>query len=99
MDLYVIRRRRAFQPATVEAAVERANAQADEARDQLRHVRSYLLAEEDGSLGTVCLYEATGPEAIRAHATAAGLPADEILRVVDTGVTRPDPEPATPQAS
>ena len=33
---------------------------------------SYVLQEEDGTLGTYCIYEAESPEAIRAHAEDAG---------------------------
>jgi hypothetical protein len=39
------------------------------------------------------LYEAESPEAIHAHAAAAGLPADEIAPVADTVFVRPDPVP------
>ena len=39
--------------------------------DDVRWIRSYVLAEQDGSVGTVCIYQATSPEAIRAHAQAA----------------------------
>jgi hypothetical protein len=51
------------------------------------------LAEPSGRLGTFCVYEAESPEAIHAHASAAGLPVDEIVRVADTVVVRPDPAP------
>ena len=54
-----------------------------------------MLDEGGGSVGTVCIYEASSPEAIRKHAAAADLPIDEIIRVVDTVIVRPDPEPAT----
>jgi len=53
-----------------------------------------VLDEGGASVGRVCIYEATGPEAIRRHAARAGLPVDEIIRVVDTVVMRADPEPA-----
>jgi hypothetical protein len=46
-------------------------------------------------VGTVGIHEAESPEAIRAHATAADLPVDEIVPVADTVVARPDPVPAT----
>ena len=59
----------------------------------MRWIRSYVLAEESGELGTFCIYEAESPEAIRAHADAADLPVDEIVRVADTVVVRPDPAP------
>jgi DNA-binding CsgD family transcriptional regulator len=44
-------------------------------------------------LGTVCIYQASSPEAIRTHAYRAGLPVDEIVAVADTVVVRPDPLP------
>ena len=94
MDLYLIRRRHAFRPDEVKATVTRASAEAETMSDQLRHIRSYLLDEGDGSLGTTCVYEATGPEAIRAHAQASGLPANEIATVANTAISRPDPIPA-----
>lgn len=42
-------------------------------------------------MGTVCVYQATGPEAIRDHASRADLPIDEIIPVADTVLVRPDP--------
>ena len=32
--------------------------------DDVRWIRSYVLAEEDGSVGTACIYEVTSHEAI-----------------------------------
>jgi hypothetical protein len=65
-------------------------------RDVGRHplIRSYVLAEESGSLGTVCIYEASSPEKIREHARRADLPVTEIIRIADTVVVREDPVPA-----
>jgi Nickel responsive protein SCO4226-like len=45
------------------------------------------------AVGTVCIYQATSPEAIRRHASLADLPVDEIIAVADTVLVRPDPEP------
>jgi hypothetical protein len=59
--------------------------------DEVRWIRSYVLEEGGGTVGTVCLYQATGPEAIRKHASLAELPVDEIIEVRDTVVVRPDP--------
>jgi hypothetical protein len=59
--------------------------------EDVRWIRSYVLAEPDGSLGTVCIYEASSPETIRRHAEAAGLPVDEIVAVADTVIVRADP--------
>jgi hypothetical protein len=41
--------------------------------DDVRWSRSYVLEEDSGSLGTVCIYQATSPEAIRQHASLADL--------------------------
>jgi hypothetical protein len=60
----------------------------------VRWIRSYVLAEPGGELGTFCVYEAESPEAIRAHAEAADLPVDEIVPIAETVVLRPDPAAA-----
>src|SRR6059036_141883 len=62
--------------------------------DDIRWIRSYVLDEGGGSVGTVCIYQATSPEAIREHASRAILPVDEIIPVADTVLVRSDPEPA-----
>jgi hypothetical protein len=62
--------------------------------DEVRWIRSYVLDEGAGTVGTVCIYQATSPEAIRKHAGLADLPVDEIVAVADTVVVRPDPETA-----
>ena len=54
------------------------------------------IEECDGTVGTVCVYQASSPEAIRTHAAAAELPVDEIVRVAGTEVERLDPIPAAP---
>ena len=96
MQLYVILRRAGWKsPAELEEAAGRSTRVGDEEMpDEVRWIRSYVLDEGDGSVGTVCIYEATSPEALRKHASLADLPADEIIRVADTVVVRPDPEPA-----
>ena len=66
----------------------------DEMPDDIRWIRSYVLEEDGGSVGTVCIYEASSPEAIRDHASRADLPVDEIIPIADTVIVRPDPEPA-----
>jgi Nickel responsive protein SCO4226-like len=97
MDLYVILRRDGWgSGAELEQAAARSMKTADEEMpDDIRWIRSYVLEEGGGSVGTVCIYEASSPEAIRTHASAAGLPVTEIIRVADTVVVRPDPAPAT----
>ena len=59
--------------------------------NDVRWIRSYVLEEGAGSLGTVCVYEASSPEAIRAHAERAGLPLNEIIPIADTVIVRDDP--------
>jgi hypothetical protein len=66
----------------------------DEMPNDIRWIRSYVLEEDGGSVGTVCIYQASSPEAIRDHASRADLPCDEIIAIADTVIVRPDPEPA-----
>jgi hypothetical protein len=96
MQLYTIRRRNGWATAEdLKAAAERSTAVGNEMPDDVRWIRSYVLAEEDGSLGTLCVYQASSPEKIREHAHRVGMPADEITPVGDVVLVRPDPEPAT----
>jgi sporulation protein YlmC with PRC-barrel domain len=67
----------------------------DEMPDDIRWIRSYVLEEDGGSVGTVCIYQASSPDAIRDHASRADLPVDEIIAVADTVIVRPDPETAS----
>jgi hypothetical protein len=95
MNTYVIRRKNAWSsPEELEAVAKRSREVADrDFANEARWIRSYVIAEEDGSLGTVCIYQAVDAEAIRRHARRVGMPADEILDVADTVVVRPDPTP------
>jgi hypothetical protein len=93
MKTYVILRRSGWRsPEELGEAAERSRKVGDEemAAD-VRWIRSYVLHEDGGSVGTVCIYQATSPEAIREHASRAYLPADEIIEVADTVLVRPDP--------
>ena len=92
MDLYAILRRRGWRTAEeLQEAAARSAVEGDRMQDDVRWIRSYVTAEADGSVGTICIYQGTSPEAIRAHAQAAGLPVDEIVAIADTLVVRPDP--------
>ena len=97
MELYAILRRSGWRSgADLEAAAGRSTQVGNEQMpDDVRWIRSYVLDEGGGSVGTVCIYEASSPEAIQKHAQLADLPVDEIIRIADTVVVRPDPEPAT----
>jgi thiamine biosynthesis protein ThiC len=96
MDTYVILRRSGWRsPEELKAAAERSGKVGDEEMsDDIRWIRSYVLQEDGGSVGTVCIYQASSPEAIREHALRAELPVDEIIPVADTVIVRPDPEGA-----
>jgi hypothetical protein len=98
MNTYVIRRKHAWKsPEELQQVAARSKQVADDDFPQdIRWIRSYVIAEPDGSLGTVCIYQASDPDAVRKHAQRVGMPADVILDVVDTVVIRPDPvsEPA-----
>jgi hypothetical protein len=94
VQTYVILRRNGWGSGDeLGEAAARSTAEGDKMSDDIRWIRSYVLAEEDGTVGTVCIYQASSPEAIREHASRAGLPADEIIAVAYTVIVRPDPEP------
>ena len=92
MNLYLILRRSGWRsPEELEEAAGRSTRVGDDMSDDVRWIRSYVLEEGSNAIGTVCLYEAGSPEAIREHAKKAVLPIDEIIPVMDTVVKRPDP--------
>ncbi len=94
METYVILRRGGWRTADdLREAAERSTAEGERMADDVRWIRSYVLAETGGTVGTVCVYQATSPEAIRRHAAAAELPVDEIVKAADTVIVRPDPTP------
>ncbi|MEJ2604634.1 MAG: DUF4242 domain-containing protein [Gammaproteobacteria bacterium] len=93
MQTYVIRRRNAWKSAAeLETTASRsAKIGNEDMPDQVRWIRSYVVEESDGTLGTVCIYQAVSPEAIRDHAGRVGMPADEITLVANTVIVREDP--------
>jgi hypothetical protein len=97
MELYAILRRNGWASVgeLQDAAARSTKVGNEEMPEDVRWIRSYVLDEGDGAVGTVCIYEATSPEAIREHASRADLPVDEIVKVADTVVVRDDPQPAS----
>ena len=92
MDTYVILRRNGWQtPDDLRDAATRSSAEVERMPDDVRWMRSYVTAERDGTVGTVCVYQASSPEAIRTHAGRASLPVDEIVKVADTVIVQPEP--------
>jgi hypothetical protein len=93
MKLYAIRRNDGWaSPEEVQAtAAKSLHVGDDEMSEDIRWIRSYVVHEPDGRLGTICIYEASSPEKIREHAFRSDMPATEIFEVADTVVVRPDP--------
>jgi hypothetical protein len=95
METFVILRRSGWRsPEELEEAAGRSTAEGDKRSEDIRWIRSYVLEEGGGSVGTVCIYQASSEEAIREHAQAADLPVDEVVRVADLVKVREDPAPA-----
>jgi Protein of unknown function (DUF4242) len=97
MNLYVILRRAGWPTAAdlQEAAGRSMRIGNEEMPDEVRWIRSYVLDEGQGTVGTVCIYQGVSEQAVREHARRAGLPCDEVIPISDTVLVRPDPEPAT----
>lgn len=93
MELYAIIRRNGWVNGgdLEEAAARSSDVGDNEMPADIRWIRSYVLDEGAGQLGTVCIYEASGEAAIRTHAERADLPITEIIRIADTVIVRPDP--------
>jgi Protein of unknown function (DUF4242) len=96
MQLYAILRRGGWRtPEELQEAAARSTRVSNEdMANEVRWIRTYVLNEAGGSVGTICVYEATSPEALRRHAELADLPIDEIIPVADTVIVHADPEPA-----
>jgi hypothetical protein len=97
MNTYIIIRRSGW--ATVQeleqAAARSRRVGLEQMSDRVRWIRSYVTRDPNARLGTVCVYQATDPEAVRDHARRALLPADEIIPVTNTVVINDDPPRAT----
>ena len=93
MKLFVVLRRSAWdsEEELDDAAAVSVQVADEDMDNRVRWIRSYVLAEEDGTFGTVCIYEAEDEDALLEHANRAELPADEILPVARTVIVRDDP--------
>jgi len=97
MELYVIRRPSAW--ANI-GELEKAGAKSarignEEMADRVRWIRSYVVQEADGRIGTFCIYQARDGESIREHARRVGMPGDDFYKVAATVVVRDDPVEAS----
>jgi hypothetical protein len=96
MQTYLVVSRSAWPSQREQRDAEaRSTAEAERMADDIASIRSYTLEERDRTLGSVCIVEASSPEAVRRHAAAADLPIDEIVKVADTLVLSTDPVQAT----
>lgn len=95
METFVILRRNGWGSAEeLGIAAERSANEGAKMNGDVKWIRTYVFAEDDGSLGTVCIYQAKDAETVRKHAGAADLPATEVLSLADLVVVNPDPAPA-----
>jgi sporulation protein YlmC with PRC-barrel domain len=92
MNLYAIRRRDFWgSPEELQATAAKSAQVGDEMAHDIRWIRTYVVQEESGKLGTVCIYQGTSAEKVREQAERTGMPADEITLVADTVIVRKDP--------
>lgn len=93
MQTFAIRRKSNWKDAAelgITAGVS-ARVGNEEMPDQVRWIRSYVVRENDGRLGTVCIYQGVDEAAIREHARRVCMSADEIVAIEDTVIVREDP--------
>ena len=92
MKLYAIRRRDYWgSPEQLQATATKSAQVGEEMAEDVRWIRTYVVQEESGKLGTICIYEGTSPEKVREQAERTGMPADEVSLMADTVIVRPDP--------
>src|SRR4051812_22820011 len=85
MQLYAIRRRDFWgTPEDLQESAARSAQVGEEMADDIRWIRTYVVQEESGKLGTVCIYEGSSADKVREQAERAGMPADEVSVVADT---------------
>jgi hypothetical protein len=92
MDLYVIRRPSAWANLEeLRVAGAKSARIGEQMADRVRWIRSYVVEEPDGRIGTVCIYQAVDGKSIREHSRRVGMPGDEHYKVATTVIVREDP--------
>ena len=92
MNTYAIRRRDFWgTPEELQATAAKSAEVGDEMSEDIRWIRTYVVQEESGRLGTVCIYQGTSAEKVREQAERTGMPADEVVQIADTVIIREDP--------
>lgn len=95
MNTYAIPRRNGWAtPADLEKAAARSSEVGSQMTDKVKWIRTYVLAEDDGRVGTMCIYQGVDEAAIREHAQRADLPCDAVLPIADTVIINDDPSAA-----
>jgi hypothetical protein len=86
MRLYAIRRRNAWSTLQdLQAAAAKSHAfENDQLSDRLAWIRSYVINEPDGTVGTICIYEAVDQDTLREHSRRMGMPCDEISAISES---------------
>ena len=97
MNTYAIRRKRAWEsPEELEKVGERSAQVAEtDFPDDIAWIRTYVIKEDDGTLGSICIYQGSSIDKVKEHAKRVDMPADDVFEVADTVIVRPDPEPAS----
>jgi hypothetical protein len=96
MQTYLVVHRSAWSSLEEQREADaRSTLEAARMEEDIRSIRSFPLEERDRTIGIVCIYEASSPEAVRRHAAAADLPVDEIVRVADGEIAQADPPQST----
>jgi hypothetical protein len=92
MDLYVIRRPSAWRnKEELKATAAKSAEIGKQMADRVRWIRSYVVNEADGRLGTFCIYQARDDESIREHARRVGMPGEDFYKVANTVIMNDDP--------
>jgi hypothetical protein len=93
MQNYVIFRKNAWRDsADLERAASRSSRVGnEEMADQVRWIRTYVYQEDDGTLGSVCIYQAVNPEAVAEHARRAAMVCTAVFPIARTVVVADDP--------
>ncbi len=93
MNTYVILRRNGWASTQEldKAAARSTQVGLQEMPDRVRWLRSYVIREPGGRVGTVCVYQASDADALREHARRADLPLDDVIPVGNVVIVNPDP--------
>jgi hypothetical protein len=92
MNDYVIFRKNAWPDgAALERAAGRSARVNEELEGRVRWIRSYIYEEADGTLGSVCIYQASDRDIVSEHARRADLACDDVRPLERTVIIDADP--------